>query len=37
LDNFDRGCVTYIEDEEYSPNLKVAYQDSYIYLPLIRR
>ncbi len=32
-----RGFIAYIEDEEYSPNLKFALQDLAIYLPLVRR
>jgi hypothetical protein len=37
LDMYDRGFIAYIEDREYEPTLKIAFQDSYVYLPLIRR
>lgn len=32
-----RGFIVYIEDEEYSPNLKLAYQQIYVFLPMVIR
>jgi hypothetical protein len=31
------GFILYIEDEEYSPNLKIAYQQRNVFLPLTIR
>ena len=32
-----RGFIVYIEDEEYSPNLMIAYQQMYVFLPMVIR
>lgn len=37
LDKYGRGFLVYVEDEEYSPNIRIAYQKSYTYLPSIMR
>ncbi|HOU45477.1 MAG TPA: hypothetical protein PLS77_14080 [Anaerolineaceae bacterium] len=37
LDKYGRGFLVYMEDEEYSPNIRIAYQKSYTYLPSIMR
>jgi hypothetical protein len=31
------GFILYIENEEYSPNLKIAYQQRNVFLPLTIR
>lgn len=37
IDKYGRGFIAYIEDREYEPTLKIAFQESYVYLPLIKR
>ena len=32
-----RGFIVYIEDEEYSPSLKLAFQQMYVFLPMVIR
>jgi hypothetical protein len=37
LSNAGRGFIAYIEDEEYSPNLRFALQDFATYVPFVQR
>lgn len=38
IDKSGRGFIAYIEDREYEPTLKIAFQEEkYVYLPLIKR